>query len=354
MIRAHGIASAGENYLLPVDIGAPSSAELRLRGLRQSEILEILTGEAPNAAHYLVLDACRNTLRGSRGGKGFVAASRHAGVLIAYAAEPGKTASDLGVGGGPYAKALAAELVRPGQSDLLMFHQVRVRVIDNTGNDQVPWTEDGIQRRNRFAFADAAQPGGADRGDGARAGAVRPQIAPEPQPEPPKVVIRRGKPVGGATGGNAFDDADSNESLAAVTRLEVGVNRSIANGSELIIGGVQAVFGDVAGPRHGFGGPNPVTTQPLILAPGEVIRSLTMFARRYTWGVPQDAPVWVSGLQIRTSRRSVSFGDRVGTKIVCEISAGERLVGFHGRAGSYVDQLGCLVAGDAAPPPLKR
>jgi hypothetical protein len=33
-----------------------------------------------------------------------------------------------------------------------MFHNVRVAVMDATRGDQVPWTEDGIQRRQRVLF----------------------------------------------------------------------------------------------------------------------------------------------------------------------------------------------------------
>ena len=148
----HGIASAGENYLIPVDVDEPSTVELSVQGVKQSEVLAILRNEAPNAAHYLVIDACRNTLQGARGGKGFLPVGQQSGVLVAFAAEPGKTASDTGHGSGPYAAALAAELVRPGQSDLIMFHRVRVAVMDKTNGDQVPWTEDGIQRRERVLF----------------------------------------------------------------------------------------------------------------------------------------------------------------------------------------------------------
>jgi len=148
----HGIASEGENYLIPTDIDEPSTVLLRVQGVKQSEVLAILRTEAPNAAHYLVLDACRNTLQGARGGKGFVAVGQQSGVLVAFATEPGKTASDLGQGSGPYASALAAELIKPGQNDLLMFHNVRVAVIERTSGDQVPWTEDGIQRRQRVLF----------------------------------------------------------------------------------------------------------------------------------------------------------------------------------------------------------
>src|SRR5262245_32387175 len=165
----HGIASAGENYLIPVDVEEPSTLELSVQGVKHSEILAILRGEAPNAAHYLVLDACRNTLQGARGGKGFVPVGQQSGVLVAFAAEPGKTASDIGLGSGPYAAALAAELVKPGQNDRLMFHNVRVAVSQTMGGDQVPWTEDGIQRPQRVMFG----------------GEIKPTpMAPPPQPAP--------------------------------------------------------------------------------------------------------------------------------------------------------------------------
>ena len=152
----HGAASAGENYLIPVDVTEPSTLQLSIQGVKQSEVLDILRREAPNAAHYLILDACRNNLQGSRGGKGFVPVGQQSGVLVAFSTEPGKTASDTGTGSGPYAAALAAELVKPSQNDLLMFHNIRVDVMDTTNGDQVPWTEDGIQRRERPVFARAS------------------------------------------------------------------------------------------------------------------------------------------------------------------------------------------------------
>ena len=37
-----------------------------------------------------------------------------------------------------YAAALAAELVKPDQNDLLMFQNVRIAVIRKTSGDQVP------------------------------------------------------------------------------------------------------------------------------------------------------------------------------------------------------------------------
>jgi hypothetical protein len=53
---------------------------------------------------------------------------------------------------------LAAESVKPGQNDLLMFYKVRIAVINKTGGDQIPWTEDGIQRPDRAVFAGENKP----------------------------------------------------------------------------------------------------------------------------------------------------------------------------------------------------
>ena len=66
----HGIASAGENYLIPTDVDQPSTVLLSVQGVKQSEVLAILSGEAPNAAHYLVLDACRHTLQARAAARG--------------------------------------------------------------------------------------------------------------------------------------------------------------------------------------------------------------------------------------------------------------------------------------------
>src|SRR5215468_148315 len=148
----HGLALAGQNYLVPVDVDEPSARMLSVRGVTQGEVISILEDAAPLAVHYLVFDACRSNLGGWRGAKGFIPERQRNGIMIAFSTAPGMTASDEGPSGGPYATALAAELVRAGQSDLYMFHKVRVAVDRKTNGDQVPWIEDGIRRRDRIMF----------------------------------------------------------------------------------------------------------------------------------------------------------------------------------------------------------
>jgi peptidoglycan/xylan/chitin deacetylase (PgdA/CDA1 family) len=102
-----------------------------------------LRTQAPAATHYVVFDACRNELNLTRKGakalteKGFVPIAYTPGVMVAYATAPGRTAADGGGGGGPYARALADELVKPGIEAMTMFRRVALRVNREIGQD--PW-----------------------------------------------------------------------------------------------------------------------------------------------------------------------------------------------------------------------
>jgi hypothetical protein len=79
-----------------------------------------LKADAGNATHFVVFDACRNTLKLTQAGsraivqsKGFVPVAHENGMLIAYATAEGELASDVGTGAGPYARVLAEEIVKP-------------------------------------------------------------------------------------------------------------------------------------------------------------------------------------------------------------------------------------------------
>ena len=152
----HGAAIGSQNYLIPVDVEKPDSASLSDGGVPQREIIDRLAEIAPNAVHYLVIDACRNNLGGTKGPKGFLPENRRDGMLIAFAASPDKPASDEGDKSGPYAAALAAELNSPERDDYLLFHRVRVAVDRATRGEQVPWIEDGMRREERVKLGTSA------------------------------------------------------------------------------------------------------------------------------------------------------------------------------------------------------
>jgi len=141
----HGAADpvTRTNYLIPVDVPNADDDDLWTNSLNLNYIVETLRGQAPAATHYVVFDACRNELNLMRRGtkaltdKGFVPIAYTPGVMVAYATAPGKTAADTGSGGGPYAQALAQEIVKPGVEALTMFRRVALRVHREIGQD--PW-----------------------------------------------------------------------------------------------------------------------------------------------------------------------------------------------------------------------
>jgi hypothetical protein len=143
----HGVANPDNriNYLLPIDISDPDRDTIWDEGLQQNVLIDILSKQAPASTHFVVFDACRNELNLSSGGtksigsadKGFLPVQQTSGVLIAYSTAPNRTASDIGEGGGPYARVLAEELVRPGVEAVSMFRAVQIRVKRDIQQD--PW-----------------------------------------------------------------------------------------------------------------------------------------------------------------------------------------------------------------------
>jgi TRAP-type mannitol/chloroaromatic compound transport system substrate-binding protein len=131
----HGAADGGVNYVIPVDVKTTDTGDLWDQSLRLTEITRKLKMEAGNASHFVVFDACRNSLKLTRPGtrslvqsKGFVPVAQESGMRIAYATAEGELASDVGVGAGPYAAMLAEEVVKPGVEAVTMFRVVQRRV----------------------------------------------------------------------------------------------------------------------------------------------------------------------------------------------------------------------------------
>ncbi len=153
----HGVANQRDkrNYLIPVGVRA-LDATLWYSAIPLDDIVRRLSDTASNAAHFVVFDACRNLLRTqTRGSKGFLPVSAKRGMFIAFSTDPGHTASDEGQASGPYAAALAAELVKPGQHHLDLFQNVKERVLQSA-NGQTPWERNGLVRRVYLAGKEAA------------------------------------------------------------------------------------------------------------------------------------------------------------------------------------------------------
>ena len=155
----HGVSNPDDhsNYLIPIDIQNMEDPNVWINALPLDRILRDLERKTPNAFRIVVFDACRNELwlPNKTGVKGFEPVTAMRGTFIAFSTSPNAAASDIGEDSGPYAQALASELIRPGQDHLTLFQNVKERVISATGNTQWPWESNGLLR---FYFAGKSIP----------------------------------------------------------------------------------------------------------------------------------------------------------------------------------------------------
>lgn len=139
----HGAVNADTNinYVIPVNVTDADDTSLWVESVElKTDIIDKFGDQAPEATHLVVIDACRNELKLRTkdkkaievDGKGFVPIARTR-ILIAYSTEAKRTASDAGVGSGPYARILAEELVLPGIEVATMFRTVQLRVQQSIG-----------------------------------------------------------------------------------------------------------------------------------------------------------------------------------------------------------------------------
>ncbi len=162
----HGIASGGENYLVPIDADIPAEDEIEDATVSLSFLMNKMT-LAKNDLNIVILDACRNnpfarkwsTVRdvSSEGG---LAAIRQApvGTLIAYATQPGNTASDGTLRNGLYTQELLQQMKRPNLTIEDVFKNVRSQVRQKSKNLQVPWESSSIEGDFYFASGGNKKP----------------------------------------------------------------------------------------------------------------------------------------------------------------------------------------------------
>jgi uncharacterized caspase-like protein len=115
----HGVSRPNyrTNYLVPVDVTEMNDSYIWPKLVALDDIVSELEKTAPDAAHFLVFDACRNELRTETKGpvKGWSQITASNGFFIATSTGPNTSAmDDPSRSSGPYARALAIELKRPG------------------------------------------------------------------------------------------------------------------------------------------------------------------------------------------------------------------------------------------------
>lgn len=157
----HGVAIDGVNYLLPTDADATSAETLAATALPLSEAQEAIQSVAPVA--IILLDACRDDPFSGGGTEGRGAAAldddpptaskpkpglgrigRADGVLFAFAAAPGETASDGDGENSPFTAALVRHFATAGVELRTALTLVQQDVYDRSRGKQLPYIESGL------------------------------------------------------------------------------------------------------------------------------------------------------------------------------------------------------------------
>lgn len=159
------------NYLLPV------SARLEVKGRSAGELVGQVAQESVDLTDVLrrmesgrqhlnivILDACRNNPFSTAAREASRSLSRSAGgapftigvglaqsfapsdTFLAYSTAPGQVASDGSGQNSPYSAALIEAIAVPGLKLEDVFKQVRNRVADATGHEQIPWDNSSLFR----------------------------------------------------------------------------------------------------------------------------------------------------------------------------------------------------------------
>jgi uncharacterized caspase-like protein len=153
----HGVQIGGENYLIPVGAAINKEADADIEAVSADGILRQMEF-AGNRVNIVLLDACRNNplTRSFRGSdRGLARMDAPTGTFIGYSTAPGAVAADGNGKNSPYVAALSEELGQPGIPLEETFRNVRVRVMAETKDQQVPW--DSSSLTGAFYFKSGAK-----------------------------------------------------------------------------------------------------------------------------------------------------------------------------------------------------
>ncbi len=148
----HGVQVNGENHLITRGFDQLDENSLQQSSITMSQITEAFNAAKPEIG-IVILDACRNNpfvdsgqvvqgLARSRGG---------AGLLIAYATDPGNVAYDGTGDNSIFTKAIINHIATDGVEARIMFGRVRQQVILESRGQQIPWVEEAVLGEHYFA-----------------------------------------------------------------------------------------------------------------------------------------------------------------------------------------------------------
>jgi hypothetical protein len=142
----HGMQVNGNNYLIPTQAEIYREEEVEYETVDVGFVLAQMES-AHNRMNIIILDACRNnpfarSWRSVSQGLAFINAP--AGTLIAYATAPGSVASDGTGDNGLYTEEFLKQINKSGLKIEDVFKNVRVGVMERSGNQQTPWESSSL------------------------------------------------------------------------------------------------------------------------------------------------------------------------------------------------------------------
>lgn len=161
----HGISVGESNFLIPIGADIDTEEDVRWEALSVSQLLESLE-RLGSGTNIIVLDACRDNplSRSTRSAtRGLYRMAAPMGSLILYATAPGQVAEDGRGRNGTFTKYLLRSLAAPDVhlGDIAM--DVRVAVMEETKNRQIPWSESSLTRRIYLAGKSGQQSVGSNQ-----------------------------------------------------------------------------------------------------------------------------------------------------------------------------------------------
>ncbi|MBI4641981.1 MAG: caspase family protein [Candidatus Tectomicrobia bacterium] len=140
----HGIQVNGENYIVPIRARLNEELDVKYEAVPVTYVLDSME-HADNKLNIVILDACRTNpftrrwTRSSSSLQGLASIQSATGTVIAYATAPNKVAADGSDRNGIYTKHLLRYITTPGLTINQVFIRVRVAVMEETNNKQIPW-----------------------------------------------------------------------------------------------------------------------------------------------------------------------------------------------------------------------
>ena len=314
----HGISLNNKTYLLGTDFDASNQVDAEYEAYPVQRVVDRLQGTQASI-RVIVIDACRNVAlprswnwARSTTNRNFAPVGQQTvlqGTLLAFAARGGQQALDgvPGVRGGPYAYALADQLVKPSFDIALMFRDVATRVSRLTGGKQEP--EHLSQLRGRFSFVPLVEP--------------PPPAPPPPPPATPRVLTGQNKQAcrrrHAGNSNNLVRNGDFEDPPVPVAQYRL-FQTGLAFGGWTVVGapgnvaplsGAYAVPGMKWAAQSGrqtldlTGLSNSATgvSQSISTAPGKTYRlsfwSGNVVDRRYSYGTASAVEVVIEGLFVQ-------------------------------------------------------